>query len=275
MLLIAQISDLHLRPRGLPALRVVETNMLAARVVERLLSFRPALDAVLVTGDITDQGDAREYATAREVLSPLGSRLLPLPGNHDIPGQIRTSFPDSPAGATREGGKLHYAVDIGPVRVIALDSSVPEEPWGALGRDQLAWLDAELAATPDRPTLIALHHPPVAVGMAGMDRMALKDADALADVVRRHPQVGRITCGHVHRSITAAFAGTIVTVAPTPVHATSLDLRPDPAATFHLEAPAFLIHLWSADTGFVTHTVPVDPGPGPFPYWGDPSLPRL
>lgn len=97
MPLIAQITDLHLRPRGLPALRVVETNMLVARVVERLLAFRPALDAVLVTGDITDQADEREYATAREVLAPLGSRLLPLPGNHDIPGLIRESFPHTPA----------------------------------------------------------------------------------------------------------------------------------------------------------------------------------
>lgn len=275
MPLIAQITDLHLRPRGLPALRVVETNMLAARVVERLLAFRPALDAVLVTGDITDQADEREYATAREVLAPLGSRLLPLPGNHDIPGQIRACFPHTPASHTREGEKLHYAVDIGPVRVIALDSSVPEEPWGALGKEQLAWLDATLTAAPDQPTLIALHHPPVAVGMAGMDRMALKDADGLAEIVKRHPQVGRITCGHVHRSITATLAGVPVTVAPTPVHATSLDLGPEPAATFHLEPPAFLVHLWSEATGFVTHTVHVEPHAGPFPYWGDPSLPRL
>ena len=275
MILIAQISDLHLRPRGLPALRVVETNMLTARVVARLLAFRPVLDAVLLTGDITDQADAREYAAAGEILAPLGDRLLPMPGNHDIPGLVRSTFAHTPAGRTREGEKLCYGVDVGPVRVIALDSSVPEEPWGALGKEQLAWLDAELSAHADRPTLIALHHPPVAVGMAGMDTMGLKDADALAEVVKRHPQVGRIVCGHAHRAITAAFAGTLVTVAPTPVHATSLDLSAEPQATFHLEPPAFLIHLWSEATGFVTHTAFVEPHPGPFPYWGDPSLPRL
>lgn len=275
MILIAQITDLHLRPRGLPALRVVETNMLVARVVERLLAFRPALDAVLLTGDITDQADEREYATAAEVLAPLGDRLLPMPGNHDIPGLIRSTFAHTPAGQTREGEKLCYGVDVGAVRVIALDSSVPEEPWGALGKEQLAWLDAELSAHADRPTLIALHHPPVAVGMAAMDTMGLKDADGLAEVVRRHPQVGRITCGHIHRGITAAFAGTLVTVCPTPVHATSLDLGPTPPASFHLEPPAFLIHCWSETVGFATHTVYVEPHPGPFPYWGDPSLPRL
>lgn len=275
MPLIAQITDLHLRPRGLPALRVVETNMLVARVVERLLAFRPVLDAVLVTGDITDQADPREYETAREVLAPLGDRLLPLPGNHDIPGLVRETFPHTPAGRTKPGEKLCYGVDVGPVRVIALDSSVPEEPWGALGKEQLAWLDAELSAHADRPTLIALHHPPVAVGMAAMDTMGLKDAAELAEVVRRHPQVGRITCGHIHRGITAAFAGTLVTVAPTPVHATSLDLGPDPQATFHLEPPAFLVHYWSPEAGFATHTVYVEPHPGPFPYWGHPSLPRL
>ncbi|MDH7480280.1 MAG: hypothetical protein QHH02_09735, partial [Syntrophomonadaceae bacterium] len=71
---------------------------------------------------------------------------------------------------------------------------------------RLRWLDETLAQAPDTPTLMAMHHPPFQTGIAHMDAMGLREGgEALAEVLGRHPQVRRIVCGHLHRSIVGTF----------------------------------------------------------------------
>jgi 3',5'-cyclic AMP phosphodiesterase CpdA len=142
----------------------------------------------------------------------------------------------------------------GVMRVVTLDSSRFPEPGGSLDPEQLTWLDAVLAEEPTTPTMVALHHPPFATGIAHMDTMGLEPAAtaALAEVVARHPQVERILCGHLHRSITRRFAGTIAMTAPSTAHAVELDLAGGPPAWTH-EAPALLVHRWDREDGLVTH----------------------
>jgi 3',5'-cyclic AMP phosphodiesterase CpdA len=53
------------------------------------------------------------------------------------------------------------SVDLGPLRLVVLDSTIPDEDPGALDGERLAWLEAELAAAPEQLTLIAMHHPPL------------------------------------------------------------------------------------------------------------------
>ena len=142
-----------------------------------------------------------------------------------------------------------------------LDSLLPGEPGGRLDADQLAWLDAVLAAAPAAPTLVALHHPPFVTGIAHMDAMALAsaDAEALGAVIERHPQVERVLCGHLHRSISRRWRGTIAQIAPSVAHAVALDLRPDGPAAWTREPPGMLLHWWRPDAGLVTHLQPVGP----------------
>ena len=59
-----------------------------------------------------------------------------------------------------------------------------------------------------------MHHPPFVVGLPAMDAMGLDGKEAFADVIRGHPQVERIVCGHVHRAITRRFAGTVASSCP-------------------------------------------------------------
>ncbi|MBQ1070901.1 phosphodiesterase, partial [Micromonospora sp. D75] len=106
-----------------------------------------------------------------------------------------------------------------------------------------------------------LHHPPVAVGVPGMDAMGLADADALAAVVGRHPHVVRVAAGHLHRQVTSAFAGTVLTVAPSTWIQVSLSMSDEEEPGFVAEPTAFLLHL-VADGGCVTHTVQVSHAAG-------------
>ena len=138
------------------------------------------------------------------------------------------------------------------MRLIALDTLVEGEPWGRLGPEQLAWLDARLGEVPDRPTLVALHHPPFRTGIGHLDRSMLRDADALAAVIGRHGHVERVVCGHVHRAIQCRFAGTLAQSAPSCAHQTELVLGEAPA-TWICEPPAVLLHWWDPAGGLVSH----------------------
>src|SRR5712691_1964067 len=114
------------------------------------------------------------------------------------------------------GTPVQYAADLGPLRLVVLDSTRPGEDRGELDAERLSWLDAELARAPDRLTLVALHHPPVSTGIPAWDEIGLPASDrrAFGDVVERHPQVRRLVAGHLHRSMTAELAGRPVLTVP-------------------------------------------------------------
>ncbi|MBV9078500.1 MAG: phosphodiesterase [Methylobacteriaceae bacterium] len=271
-MLIAQITDLHVRPPGQAAYRVSETNMMAARAIEAVAALRPAPDLVVVTGDMTDCGLPAEYELLRALLRRLPCSALMVPGNHDRREHFRAAFPDHPAmGAS---GFVQFAVDHGPVRVIGLDTVVPGSSEGALCADRLAFLEEALAAAPERPTLILMHHPPFDCGSAAMDRIGLKrGVEELGAIVARHSQVERILCGHHHRPIVTRFAGTIASVAPGVAHQVELDLGETGRGMLVFEPPAYELHLHRPGAGFVSHMAYVERFPGPFPFVLDPDYP--
>jgi 3',5'-cyclic-AMP phosphodiesterase len=264
-MLIAQITDFHIRQAGLLAYGRVDTAACLARAIARLADLDPRPDAVVATGDLVDAGDPLEYAHLRRLLAPLASPLYVLPGNHDSRPALREAFRDH-GYLPAEGDFLHYAVEDWPLRLIGLDTTIPAEPGGRLCERRLAWLDAKLAEQPERPTLLMMHHPPMPTGIGHMDVMGLEAPARLAAVLRRHAQVERIICGHIHRSIQAVFAGRPVSIAPSTAHQVALDLRDGGAARYVLEPPGFHLHLWRPGSGLVTHNGCVDDFPGPFAF---------
>ncbi|WP_018263183.1 phosphodiesterase [Methylobacterium sp. WSM2598] len=272
-MLIAQITDLHLRPRGRPAYRVAETNMLVERAVDALASLQPRPDVVLVTGDLTDCGLPEEYALLRGLLGRLPLPVFVVPGNHDRREALRAALPAAwLPGAMEEF--VQYVVDDWPVRLIGLDTLVAGASHGALCARRLAFLEEALAAGGDRPTLVFLHHPPFACGMEGMDRIRLLDGEPrLRALIEAHPNVERILCGHHHRPIQMRYAGTIAQVAPSVAHQVALDLNPGRESGLVLEPPAFQLHRYAPETGIVSHMVYVERYPGPFPFVLDPDYP--
>ncbi len=249
-MLLAQISDLHFLPKGTLAFGRIDTAGYLERAIDHLNALQPAADAVLITGDLTNDGDAAAWAELTGLLGRLPAPIFPVPGNHDDRELMRKAF--AGRGLFPESGPLRFAVDLGPLRLIGLDSLIPGQPGGRLGPPQLGWLDEQLVRAPERPTLVALHHPPFRTGIDHMDAMMLEDGEALAAVVGRYPQVARVLCGHVHRSIQCRFAGTLGQIGPGAAHAVELTLAGAPAR-WVLEPPAVLLHEWRADRGLVSH----------------------
>ena len=212
----------------------------------------PLPDVTVVTGDLVDHGEVAEYENLRHLLAALRMPVFVIPGNHDSRAPLRQAF--GADGYFPPDGFLHYAVEDYPLRLVALDTSIPGENGGILCEERLRWLDAALAAAPDRPTLMLMHHPPFATGITYMDGYGLQNAGALAEIVERHRQIERIACGHLHRTIDRRFAGTVAGTAPSTAHQIQLDLRPGARLHFRLEPPGYQLHLWAAESGLVTHT---------------------
>lgn len=253
-MLIAQISDPHVVRDGWLAFGQLDTVAMFERAVDAIAVLDPPAEAVLLTGDLVAEPDEGAYAAAARILERLEAPLYPIPGNHDDRAMLRRTFESS--GVLPPEGRLSYARDLGPLRLIGLDSLVDEGSWGLLGDEQLGWLDDQLAAGADHPTLIALHHPPIRTGIGHMDWSMLRDAAALEAIVRHHPQVERVLCGHVHRNVVRRWAGTVVQVCPGSAHAVKLMLG-DGRGPWNAEPPAILLHHWSEQDGLVSHHLPL------------------
>jgi 3',5'-cyclic AMP phosphodiesterase CpdA len=264
-MLIAQLSDPHLAPAGVRLFGRLDSAAYLERAVAHLNALAP--DVVLITGDLTNDGDVPVYAAFAAMLESLRAPFFVLTGNHDDRELTRAQF----SSHLPHDGPLCYAIDRFAVRLIALDTLVEGGPWGRLGPEQLVWLDARLREAPDRPTLVALHHPPFRTGIGHLDHSMLRDADALAAVIGRHPQVERVLCGHVHRSIQRRFAGTLAQSAPSCAHQTKLILGAAPA-TWICEPPAVLLHWWDPAAGLVSHVSMIGDY-GPPGRFSDPHMP--
>jgi Icc protein len=266
---IAQISDLHIKPPGRLAYRRVDTAKALERCVACLNELSPAPDFVVISGDLADTPDVEEYDHLVRLLAPLQLRFACIPGNHDSREMMRATFPG--ADNAFSSGALNQLIALGELDLILLDSSVPGMPHGELDAPTLRWLDTTLASAGKRPALLFLHHPPFLTGISHMDRQNLGNANELAAIIRRHPRVQLVGCGHVHRAALTMFAGVACTICPAPNHAVDLDLDQLRAPSFKIEPPAFHLHTWFPGTDFgsvVTHQVPIGSFDGPHPFFG-------
>ncbi len=264
-MLIAHLSDPHVRPEGVLYQGVVDSNAMFAAAIAQVNALESQPDLVLLTGDLVDEGRPEEYAMMRRLLGRLGVPVLAIPGNHDDRAAFRKAFHDH--GYMPPAGPISYvADDFGPVRIVALDVTVPGQHHGAVSTNGAQWLDDELAAEPGRPTLVMMHQPPFDTGVPYLDLFHCRDGGRLADVVARHSSVERIVCGHVHRFMQVRFGGTMLCTAPSTTTAVALRLRRDARPASYAEPPALLLHHWRPEAGLVTHFVPIGAFPGPYPF---------
>jgi Icc protein len=206
--LLAQLSDSHIGAEWADG----DPGAGLAAAVESVRSMRLQPGAVLVSGDLSDNAIDAEYEQVRDLLAPLGAPLYVLPGNHDDRGTLRRHF--AVPGADED--PIHYSVDLGPLRLVVLDTTLPGEDAGLLDAERLDWLDAELAAAPEAPTLLAMHHPPLVTGVPAWDLICLRAPDRrrLRAVLERHRQVRRVVAGHLHCTMAGELAGRAVLTVP-------------------------------------------------------------
>ncbi len=265
MLTIAQISDLHVTTADDP----LNQNRNAERLAEVLQSIdrlRPRPVAIVASGDLVDRNSLPEYLELRKALKDVELPIYFGMGNHDARAPFLEAFA-GPFARTDENGFVQYAVDFEDLRVIMCDTLDEGRHSGAFCERRAAWLARTLDERPEAPTLLVMHHPPVASGIAWMD--PAEDMGWIANleaVVRGRPQIRAIAAGHLHRGFTTTFAGHTLAASPASSIQLTLDLSPvdmrhaDGREILVEEPPAYLLHMWHAGE-LVTHTALA----GPFP----------
>jgi 3',5'-cyclic-AMP phosphodiesterase len=231
-MLLAQLSDPHVDDDDPGA------SAALARAVQALLDLRPAPDAVLVSGDLAEHASPTEYERVRELLAPLPMPVAAIPGNHDDPEAVEHP---------REMAVAGY-------RLLLCDTRRDGRDDGRLDVERLG------ALLDDRPTIVAMHHPPLLIGIDGLDAIGLpaEDRAALADLLRRAPQIRRVVAGHVHRSASGTLGGCGVVTCGSVYKQARLELETDVLELNPDEPAAFALH---ADVGgeLVSHVVTLRP----------------
>lgn len=236
MVLLAHLSDTHFNTHG-------RNRERAERVMAFLAELPQRPDAIVVSGDIADDGSGEEYIEARSTL--LGGADVPvliLPGNHDDRGTMREILWNQ-APSYKPINQVHRVKGL---TIALLDSSIPGKGEGELDADTYAWLTDLLAATPaDDSVVLAMHHPPVAIRSTVVDPIRLTNPDRLAEIVATDDRIVGVFTGHAHVPVTTVFAGKPLAVAPSvssfignewevraPGHV-PIDYAPDPSLFFH------------------------------------------
>lgn len=248
---ILHLSDTHLLAGNRPLGGRYDTATNLARTLEAVerLGIRP--DAIVFTGDLTDLGEPEAYHALKEAVEPVAARLgapiVWVAGNHDE----RTALRSALLGGEPTEEPVTGVWDLGGLRLVALDTSVPGWHHGDLDDGQLAWLHRVLATPAPLGTLLALHHPPLPSHVPLFDILELRDQGRLAEIIAGSDVRG-ILAGHLHYSTSGTFAGIPVNVAAATCYTMNL-ARPavdvngmDAGQSFHL------VHVYD-DT--ITHSV--------------------
>ena len=197
-ILIAQVSDCHLPADPKQKYRGINPHQNLKNLVQRLKALKP--DLLLATGDLSEDGSRVSYRTLQKIFRPLDIPVLALPGNHDDPELLATTFPGSPVHSIGVSGHDAW-------QIIRLNSCLPAKPEGHLSEKTLNELEVFLANHEQCPCLITLHHQPITVGSPWIDKYRLMDSENFLQLIDRYPNVKAVVWGHVHQVFEAARKG--------------------------------------------------------------------
>ncbi len=234
------LSDTHLLPRSRTIIGIDACARLEAAVASIRTNFSDAAFC-MVTGDLTDEGDAQSYQEFRKILDQLPMPWYPLLGNHDIRSVARENLGDLP---WHSGGFLQYEFETAVGQFIVLDSLVDMDT-SYLNEDQLNWLEERLSAAQQtgQDVYLFMHHVPFNIGIPWMDRLYQMDnGEDLATVLKRYNNIRHMFFGHVHRPIHGSWHGIPFSIVRSTAHQVALDLEDD-KPKFIAEPPSYGIVL--------------------------------
>jgi len=217
-MLLAQISDTHLVAAG-PR----RASRLAAlkQALSYIATLEPRPAAVIHTGDLTHNARPEQYDLARSYLADLGVPLVAVPGNRDRRAGFLRAVP--PAARPTGSRFIQFALDLGKLRILALDTLEEGLGLGSYCGERFAELTALLAAGDGKATIVALHHPPLSLpSVPGGSHFADENAaHRLAVQLARDPSVVGVLAGHVHRRASASLGRASLETVPS----LAVDLR--------------------------------------------------
>ena len=197
---VLQISDTHLA--GDKGHKLVGLNTLDSlkQVIGHAIQHTGQPDLVLTTGDLVHDASREGYAILQQQLERLNAPVYYLPGNHDLTSEMLVT-------CAKKQGSFPFLLQQSDWSIVLLDSTVIGKVGGSLNQQQLTALDKILSNQMEKNSLICLHHHPVKVGSAWMDKIALDNPEALFAIIDKYPQVKGIVYGHIHQEHAVDYSG--------------------------------------------------------------------
>lgn len=199
---VVQLTDLHLFASPTRDWKGFNTYHSFHAVVEQVADLDPRPDLLLLTGDLSQDDSPESYTHIRTLLAPLNIPTYWIPGNHDQTGLAAEILSTEPFCCDRK-----IKLEEKGWQILLLNSVVEGQVYGALAETELDWLTDQLAQAPEIPTLIALHHPPLAIQSAWMDAIGLHDSEPFFQVLDANPQVRGVIFGHIHQDFAYQHQG--------------------------------------------------------------------
>ena len=257
MTLLVQITDTHILSRGELLYGTVDTATHLREAVVEINAMDPQPDLVMITGDHVEKPSGATYSHFDELIAPLKAPVFLIPGNHDDPDVMWKHF----GGTSMFPGKppcYQYVIDDYDFRILALNSHLDDTELPSFGEQRLCWLEQELAKS-DRPTLIAIHHPPMKTGVYFIDMAGEEWYRGIKDVLALNPQVQLIICGHGHMELIGRIGNVPIYMAGSTAHQLIAGRVVDRAPAFDPSRVAPVLHQWLGDV-FAS-------GDNPWPAW--------
>lgn len=249
---IVQLSDLHLVAPGRALFGAVPRERLA-QAIDAILRDHADAALCLLTGDLADADHEAAYEDLAAMVARLPMPVLPMMGNHDDREALRRAFPH----AFGDSPFLQAAVDTSVGRFLLLDTADAVKASGTYCAERQEWLRRRLAESGDRLLFLAMHHPPLAVGIPSMDQYALRNPEDLWSLIEPYcDRIRHIFLGHLHRPVGGSWRGIPLSCTASPNHQVALDLSSRPSSgdvPACQEAPGFSVALIDDDTVVVHH----------------------
>ncbi|WP_428603441.1 3',5'-cyclic-AMP phosphodiesterase [Sedimenticola sp.] len=197
---ILQVTDCHLHTDTEWKLAGINTQLSFEWVMSLAERHKAETDLLLLTGDLVHDASAIGYTRLKRYVEDFGIRACCLPGNHDKPDMLRTHMQGRLVETPKE-------IKLGNWLIVLLDSTLPHSEGGHLSDQELQTLDNALGNHPEHHVLIALHHHPIHINSAWMDKMALDNPAPFLSILNRHGNVKGVVWGHIHQTFDTELNG--------------------------------------------------------------------
>ncbi len=254
---LVQITDTHILSRGELLYGVVDTAEHLRESIAEINAMEPQPDLVMITGDLVEKPSESTYSHFDELIAPLKAPVYLIPGNHDDPEIMWNHF----GNTMKFPGKppcYQYVIEEFDFRILALNSHLDGTELPEFGKQRLKWLNQALEMS-DKPTLIAIHHPPMKTGVEFIDMAGEGWYRGIKEALERNPQVQLIICGHGHLELIGRIVNAPVYMAGSTAHQLIAGRVKDRAPAFDPSRVAPVLHHWLGDV-FAS-------GDHPWPAW--------
>ena len=197
---LVQVTDSHIfsEPDGcLLGLNTRESFEAVCARVQRE-EWRP--DALLTTGDLSQDASPEAYKYLADYLVSMGLPSFWLAGNHDNPDAMEMYLSNKNVSSAKH-------LFIGHWQIILLDSSVVGKVHGELDEGQLEFLEKCLSRYADKHSLVVLHHQPIDIGCQWLDKIGLNNKQAFQQIISKHKNVKGVLWGHIHQEFQQTIDG--------------------------------------------------------------------